>query len=47
MSDDRFLSRRDALKLGLGAGALLSLNRREALALAERWSRTGAAPPDA
>jgi aryl-alcohol dehydrogenase-like predicted oxidoreductase len=44
MSDDRFLSRRDALKLGLGAGALLSLNRREALALAERWSTAAPGP---
>ncbi|HEY4305612.1 MAG TPA: aldo/keto reductase [Gemmatimonadaceae bacterium] len=33
MTDDRSLTRRDALKLGLGAGALLSLNRLDAFAL--------------
>jgi aryl-alcohol dehydrogenase-like predicted oxidoreductase len=38
MSDDRFLSRRDALKLGLGAGALLGFNRLDAFAAARRWS---------
>lgn len=37
MTDDRSLSRRDALKLGLGAGALLSLNRLDALALPSAW----------
>jgi aryl-alcohol dehydrogenase-like predicted oxidoreductase len=38
MADDRSLSRRDALKLGLGAGALLSLNRLDAFALPRPWS---------
>jgi len=41
MTDNRSLSRRDALKLGLGAGALLSFKRLDALALPSPW---GAAP---
>ena len=41
MPDERSVSRRDALKLGLGAGALLSLNRLDALALPLPW---GVAP---
>lgn len=41
MSDDRSLSRRDALKLGLGAGALFSLKQLDAFALPAPW---GAAP---
>lgn len=41
MSDDRPLSRRDALKLGLGAGALLTFNRSVSLALP---APRGAAP---
>lgn len=41
MSDDRSLSRRDALKLGLSAGVLLGLRPVEALALPSPW---GAAP---
>lgn len=39
--DNRPLSRRDALKLGLGAGALLSLTRTDAFALPMPW---GTAP---
>ncbi len=38
MTDDRSLSRRDALKLSLGAGALLGLNHLDALALPRPWS---------
>ena len=38
MSDDHFLSRRDALKLGLGAGALLGFNRLDTLAAVRTWS---------
>jgi aryl-alcohol dehydrogenase-like predicted oxidoreductase len=44
MTDDRSLSRRDALKLGLGAGALLSLNRLDAFALPRPWSAATALP---
>jgi aryl-alcohol dehydrogenase-like predicted oxidoreductase len=36
MPEDRPLSRRDAIKLGLGAGALVSLNPLDALALVRR-----------
>jgi aryl-alcohol dehydrogenase-like predicted oxidoreductase len=39
MTDPRSLSRRDVLKLGLGAGALLHLDRLEALASAGAWRR--------
>ncbi len=35
--DERALSRRDAIKLGLGGGALLALNRASALALPSPW----------
>jgi aryl-alcohol dehydrogenase-like predicted oxidoreductase len=38
MTDDRLFSRRDALKLGLGAGALLSARQLRALAVSDRWS---------
>ena len=37
MSHDQPISRRDALKLGLGAGALLTLSRSQALALPSPW----------
>jgi aryl-alcohol dehydrogenase-like predicted oxidoreductase len=37
MKDDPSLSRRDALKLSLGAGALLGLNRLDAVALPPSW----------
>jgi len=38
MTDDRSLSRREALKVALGAGALLGLNRLDARALPRPWS---------
>ncbi len=41
MSDDRTISRRDAIKLGLGAGALLTFTRGNAYALPAPW---GTAP---
>ena len=44
MADDRSLSRRDALKLGLGAGALLSLNRFDAFAQPALWSAGAPGP---
>ena len=37
MSNDHSINRRDALKLGLGAGALLTLSRTRALALPSPW----------
>ena len=37
MSNDHSISRRDALKLGLGAGALLTLSRTRAFALPSPW----------
>jgi aryl-alcohol dehydrogenase-like predicted oxidoreductase len=42
MTDDRNLSRRDAIKLGVGAGALLTLNRLPAFALGTPGSQAGA-----
>jgi aryl-alcohol dehydrogenase-like predicted oxidoreductase len=38
MSDERTISRRDAIKLGLGAGALLSFARGDAFALPAPWA---------
>jgi len=41
VTHDQSISRRDALKLGLGAGALLSLSRGQAFALPSPWANAG------
>jgi len=45
VSNDQFISRRDALKLGIGAGALLTLSRTSAWALPTPWGYGAQAGP--